>query len=214
KHLAEKILTSQAAIAGERKQVTVLFTDVSGFTAMSERLDPEDVHGIMDRMFEVILDAVHRFEGTVNQFLGDGCMALFGAPIAHEDHAHRAIRAALAIQQGLGPLRADVNRVHGVDVRVRVGINTGPVVVGAIGRDLRMDYTAVGDTTNLAARLLNVAAPGQIAVSRRTQQLSARFFVYEDLGDFQVKGTTGLVHAYAVSSEISGQTSLEVSPER
>jgi len=96
KHLAEKILTSKAAIVGERKQVTVLFTDVSGFTAMSERLDPEDVHGIMDRMFEVILAAVHRYEGTVNQFLGDGCMALFGAPIAHEDHSHRALRAALA----------------------------------------------------------------------------------------------------------------------
>ena len=160
KHLAEKILTSKGAIEGERKQVTVMFSDVSGFTAMSERLDPEDVHGIMDRVFEVILAAVHRYEGTINQFLGDGVMALFGAPIAHEDHAHRALRAALAIQDGARAARGDVKRVHGVDFRMRIGINTGPVVVGAIGRDLRMDYTAVGDTTNLAARLLNIAKPG------------------------------------------------------
>src|SRR5207237_1727746 len=103
KHLAEKILTSRSAIEGERKQVTVMFTDVSGFTAMSERLDPEEVHSIMDRAFEVILAAVHQYEGTINQFLGDGVMALFGAPIAHEDHSHRALGAALALQRDLGP---------------------------------------------------------------------------------------------------------------
>ena len=115
KHLAEKILTSKGALEGERKTVTVMFSDVSGFTAMSERLDPEDVHGIMDRVFEVILAAVHRCEGTINQFLGDGVMALFGAPIAHEDHAPRALSAALAIQEGLKPLAADIKRVHGLD---------------------------------------------------------------------------------------------------
>src|SRR5438093_7640225 len=151
RHLAEKVLTSRSALEGERKQVTVMFTDVSGFTAMSERLDPEDVHAIMDRAFEVILAAVHRYEGTVNQFLGDGVMALFGAPIAHEDHSHRALGAALALQRDLGPLREEVKRAHGVEFRLRIGVNTGLVVVGAIGRDLRMDYTAVGDTTNLAA---------------------------------------------------------------
>src|SRR5882724_3074783 len=170
KHLAEKILTSKGAIEGERKIVTVMFSDVSGFTAMSEKLDPEDVHSIMDRAFEVILDAVHRYEGTINQFLGDGVMALFGAPIAHEDHAQRALSTALAIQEGLKPLAEDVRRAHGVEFRMRMGINTGPVVVGAIGRDLRMDYTAVGDTTNLANRLLAIAKPGQIVVSRRTQR--------------------------------------------
>src|SRR5262249_53844568 len=168
KHLAEKILTSQGALEGERQIVTVMFSDVSGLTAMSEKLDPEDVHGIMDRAFEVILDAVHRYEGTVNQFLGDGVMALFGAPIAHEDHAQRALSAALAIQNNLKPLAEDVKRAHGIDFRMRMGLNTGPVVVGAIGRDLRMDYTAVGDTTNLAARLLAIAQPGQIVTSRRT----------------------------------------------
>ena len=110
KHLAEKILSSRSAVEGERKQVSVMFTDVSGFTAMSERLDPEEVHAIMDRVFEIVLAAVHRYEGTINQFLGDGVMALFGAPIAHEDHAHRALGAALAFQRDLGPVRDDVQR--------------------------------------------------------------------------------------------------------
>jgi len=214
RHLAEKILTSKGAIEGERKIVTVMFSDVSGFTAMSEKLDPEDVHAIMDRVFEVILEAVHRYEGTVNQFLGDGVMALFGAPIAHEDHAQRALSAALAIQDGLKPLAADVKRVHGIEFRMRMGINTGPVVVGAIGHDLRMDYTAVGDTTNLAARLLAIAAPGQIVTSRRTQDLRNRAFVFEDLGDFQVKGKTEPVRAYAVSGERRDQGRLEVSKDR
>jgi len=214
KHLAEKILTSKGAIEGERKIVTVMFSDVSGFTAMSETLDPEDVHAIMDRAFEIILDAVHQYEGTINQFLGDGVMALFGAPIAHEDHAQRALSAALAIQSGLKPLAEEVKRTHGIEFRMRMGINTGPVVVGAIGRDLRMDYTAVGDTTNLAARLLAIAQPGQIVTSRRTQNLRDRFFVFEDLGDFQVKGKAEPVRAYAVSSELSGQARLEVSKER
>src|SRR5262245_52632256 len=188
KHLAEKILTSKGAMEGERKTVTVMFADVSGFTAMSERLDPEEVHAIMDRAFEVILGAVHHYEGTINQFLGDGVMALFGAPIAHEDHAHRALSTALAIQKNLEPLADEVRRAHGIEFRMRIGINTGVVVVGAIGKDLRMDYTAVGDTTNLAARLLAVAEPGQIVVSQQTQHLRAGFFTFEDLGEFQVKG--------------------------
>src|SRR5439155_27345389 len=132
KHLAEKILTSKGAIEGERKTVTVMFSDVSGFTAMSERLDPEEVHAIMDRAFGVILEAVHGHEGTINQFLGDGVMALFGAPIAHEDHAQRALSAALAIQAGLRPLAEEIRRTRGIEFRMRMGINTGPVVVGAI----------------------------------------------------------------------------------
>jgi len=214
KHLAEKILTSKSAIEGERKIVTVMFSDVSGFTAMSEKLDPEDVHAIMDRAFDVILSAVHRYEGTVNQFLGDGVMALFGAPIAHEDHAQRALSAALAIQEGLKPLAEDVKRAHGVEFQMRMGINTGPVVVGAIGHDLRMDYTAVGDTTNLASRLLAIANPGQIVASRRTQHLRDRVFSFEDLGDFQVKGKSEPVRAYAVTGELRGRTRLEISKDR
>jgi class 3 adenylate cyclase len=214
RHLAEKILTSRSAIEGERKQVTVMFTDVSGFTAMSERLDPEEVHAIMDRAFEVILAAVHEYEGTINQFLGDGVMALFGAPIAHEDHAGRALRAALAIQQGLEPLRADVNAAHGREFRMRIGLNSGPVVVGAIGRDLRMDYTAVGDTVNLAARLMSIAQPGQVVVSARTRALCEGYFVFDDLGTFELKGKTEPVPAFAALRELGGRTRLEVSRER
>ena len=160
KHLAEKILTSKSALEGERKQVTVLFADVSGFTSLSERLDPEDVHGLMNRAFELMLDEVHRYEGTVNQFLGDGIMALFGAPIAHEDHAQRAVHAALGIRRRLDELRDELQRRRGIIFQVRQGLNTGLVVVGTIGTDLRMDYTAVGDTTNVAARLQQVADPG------------------------------------------------------
>src|SRR5437867_11565628 len=211
KHLAEKILTSKGALEGERKRVTVMFSDVSGFTAMSERLDPEEVHAIMDRAFEVILGEVHRYEGTINQFLGDGVMALFGAPIAHEDHAYRAVRAALAFQDGLVPLRDDVRRTYGKELRMRIGINTGVVVVGAIGRDLRMDYTAVGDTTNLASRLLNIAQPGQIVVSAVTHRASEGFFVFEDLGTFQVKGKSEPVRVYAAEGGVAGRTGLEVS---
>jgi class 3 adenylate cyclase/tetratricopeptide (TPR) repeat protein len=191
-----------------------MFTDVSGFTAMSERLDPEEVHAIMDRAFEVIMNAVHRYEGTINQFLGDGVMALFGAPIAHEDHASRALSAALTISRDLRPLGEEVKRLHGRDFLMRIGINTGPVVVGAIGRDLRMDYTAVGDTTNLAARLLNIAKPGQIVVSRYTQHLRDGFFLFEDLGEFEVKGKTHPVRAYALTGESRGRTRLEVSKDR
>jgi len=213
-HLVEKIMHSRAALEGERKQVTVLFADLPGFMAVSEKLDPQEVHGIMDRTFEVITTAVHRYEGMINQFLGDGVMALFGAPVANEDHAQRALSAALAIQSGLQALTDEMQQRHGVEFRIRIGINTGLVVVGAIGRDLRMDYTAVGDTTNLAARLMGISKPGQIVVSKRVQQMGAGFFVFEDLGDFQLKGKTEPVRGYAVTREISGQTRLEVSRER
>src|SRR3989442_9458757 len=141
-------------------------------------------------------------------------MALFGAPISNEDHAHRSLSATLAIQDGLKPLQEEVRRTHGIDFRVRMGVNTGLVVVGAIGRDLRMDYTAVGDTTNLAARLLALAKPGQIVVSRRTQHLREGFFEFEDLDEFQVKGKTDPVRAYALVREIPGRTRLEVYSQR
>jgi class 3 adenylate cyclase/tetratricopeptide (TPR) repeat protein len=214
KYLADKILTTRAALEGERKIVTVMFADVSGFTGMSERLDPEEVHSLMDRAFDVILHAVHRYEGTINQFLGDGVMALFGAPIAHEDHAHRALSAALDIQNGLAPLADDVRRSHGIEFRMRIGLNTGLVVVGAIGRDLRMDYTAVGDTTNLAARLMALASPGQIVVSERTRHGRNRSFTFEDLGEHTVKGKNEPVRAYALTAVVHPRSRLEVSQER
>src|SRR5688572_16312004 len=170
KHLADKILTSRSALEGERKQVSVLFVDVSGFTSLSEGLDPEDVHQWMTRVFELMLEEVHRYEGTVNQFLGDGIMALFGAPIAHEDHAQRAMHAALGIRKALDGYQEELQRKRGITFQVRQGLNTGLVVVGSIGSDLRMDYTAVGDTTNIAARLQQTADRGRVLISEATHR--------------------------------------------
>ena len=140
----------------------MLFVDVSSFTSLSEKLDPEDVHQLMERAFALMLDEVHRYEGTVNQFLGDGIMALFGAPITHEDHPVRAVHAALGMQQTLRASHDQLMTERGINFQVRMGLNTGAVVVGKIGDNLRMDYTAVGDTTNLAARLEQLAGPGEI----------------------------------------------------
>ncbi len=155
KHLADKILTTRSSVEGERKLVTVLFADVANYTSMSEKLDPEEVHQIMDGCFKILMDEIHRYEGTINQFTGDGIMALFGAPVAHEDHAQRACHAALAIQRALEGYSDNLEKRLGLAFRMRVGLNSGPVVVGSIGDDLRMDYTAVGDTTNLAASIVN-----------------------------------------------------------
>ncbi|HXU87514.1 MAG TPA: adenylate/guanylate cyclase domain-containing protein, partial [Methylomirabilota bacterium] len=209
KHLAEKILVSRSALEGERKQVTVLFVDVAGFTSVSERLDPEDVHQLITRAFELILAEVHRYEGTVNQFLGDGIMALFGAPIAHEDHAARAVRAALAIGEALGRLGQEVERDRGIMFRVRQGLNTGLVVVGSIGNDLRMDYTAVGDTTNVAARMLQAAEPGRILVTESTRRLVNDQFDMEPLGSLAVKGRREPVPAWLVKSVRPSRTRVE-----
>ena len=162
KHLAEKVLKARSAIEGERRQVTVLFADIAGFTSLAEQRDPEEVHQIMDRCFEAITAEVHRFEGTINQYTGDGVMALFGAPIAHEDSPRRAAHAALGIQRAIRDLSRELEARQIPAVRMRIGLNTGPVVVGRIGDDLRMDYTAVGDTTNVAARLQQAARPGSV----------------------------------------------------
>jgi class 3 adenylate cyclase len=160
KHLAEKILTSRSALEGERKQVTVLFCDLANSTPIAERLGPEHMHTLLNRFFELALSDVHRYEGTINQFLGDGFMALFGAPISHEDHARRGVLAALALQHTL--TEADLGQPYGVECAFRMGLNSGLVVVGSIGDNLRMDYSAIGDTTNLASRLQQQAEPGVI----------------------------------------------------
>src|SRR2546422_8432723 len=170
RHLAEKILTSKSALEGERKQVTVLFCDIANSTELAARLGAEAMHGLLERFFELALAEVHHYEGTVNQFLGDGFMALFGAPIAHEDDARRAVLAALGIQRRLRDRLSAPIDVLG-DVTVRMGLNTGLVVVGTIGDNLRMDYTAVGDTTNLAARLQQAAEPGTMLISESTHRL-------------------------------------------
>ncbi len=188
RHLADKILTTRSSMEGERKLVTVLFADVADFTSMSEKLDPEEVHEIMDGCFRILMDEIHKYEGTINQFTGDGVMALFGAPVAHEDHAQRACRAALSVQKTLGEYGDRVRKDYGVAFKMRMGLNSGPVIVGAIGDDLRMDYTAVGDTTNLASRMEGLSPPGGVMVSRNTYRLAKDYFEFHPLGKIKVKG--------------------------
>jgi class 3 adenylate cyclase/tetratricopeptide (TPR) repeat protein len=196
KHLAEKILTTRSALEGERKQVTVLFADVAGFSTLSARLDPEDVHTIMDGCFAILTQQVHRYEGTINQYTGDGIMALFGAPITHEDHAVRACYAALGIQTALRDYGEAVQRRWDVSFQMRIGLNTGLVVVGRIGDDLRMDYTAQGDTVNRAAHLQQLAPPGTIWVAEATYGPAGAAFAWQALGPLPVKGTTDPVAVY------------------
>jgi predicted ATPase/class 3 adenylate cyclase len=212
KHLADRILTTRSALEGERKQVTVLFADVSGFTALSERLDPEEVHRLMAGAFDLILAEVHRYEGTVNQFLGDGIMALFGAPIAHEDHAQRAVHAALGIGAALARYQEEL-RSRGITFRVRQGINTGLVVVGSIGSDLRMDYTAMGDTTNVAARMQQASAPGQVLIAEATHRLIADHFHTRSLGEITLKGKREPVTAWEVTAARTARTRIEIGAE-
>jgi class 3 adenylate cyclase/tetratricopeptide (TPR) repeat protein len=213
KHLAEKILSARSALEGERRQVSVLFADVAGFTALAEKLDPEEVHQIIDRCFELITAEVHRFEGTINQYTGDGVMALFGAPIAHEDGPRRAAHAALGIQRALGEYSQELQARRGPALQMRIGINTGPVVVGRIGDDLRMDYTAVGDTTNLAARLQQMARPASVLVSDVTHKLITSFFETLELGEVPVKGHAP-VRAYEVLRPRGRRAQLAVAAER
>src|SRR6266567_281049 len=213
KHLAEKILTTGSALKGERKQVTVLFVDVSGFTSLSERLDPEEVHRLMSRAFDLMLAEVHRYEGTVNQFLGDGIMALFGAPIAHEDHARRAVHAALGIARALETYQAEL-APRGISFRARQGLNTGLVVVGSIGSDLRMDYTAVGDTTNVAARLQQAGEPGRVTISEATHRLIRGYFETRPLGELHLKGKAESIAAWEVVAAHEQRTRLEVEADR
>jgi class 3 adenylate cyclase/tetratricopeptide (TPR) repeat protein len=213
KHLAEKILRTRSALEGERRLVTVLFADLAGFTGLAERLDPEDVHAIIDRCFEVITAEVHRLEGTINQYTGDGVMALFGAPIAHEDGPRRAVHAALGIQRALGDLSRELQAQRGLSIRMRIGLHTGPVVVGRIGDDLRMDYTAVGDTTNLAARLQQIARPGSVIISESTRKAVEGFFEAVDLGELAVKGHTP-VRAFEILRPRGRRSRLEVAAEQ
>jgi class 3 adenylate cyclase/tetratricopeptide (TPR) repeat protein len=212
-HLAEKILTSRSALEGERKQVTVLFADTAGFTALARRLDPEVVHEVMDRCFKLVTAEVHRFEGTINQYTGDGVMALFGAPIAHEDSPRRAVYAALGIQRAIRDFSRELQAQRDFSVQMRLGINTGLVVVGKIGDDLRMDYTAMGDTTNLAARLQQLAQPGTVVISEATHRLVAGLFETRDLGEHVVKGYVEPVHAFEVLQARGRLTRLEVAAE-
>jgi class 3 adenylate cyclase/tetratricopeptide (TPR) repeat protein len=214
RHLAEKILASRSALEGERKQVTVLFADTAGFTALARRLDPEVVHEVMNHCFGLITAEVHRFEGTINQYTGDGVMALFGAPIAHEDSPCRAVHAALGMQRVIHDYSRDLQAQRGFSVQMRMGLNTGLVVVGKIGDDLRMDYTAVGDTTNLAARLQQLARPGTVLISEATHRLVAGYFETQDAGLHPLKGYTEPVRVFEVLRTRGRRTRLEVAAER
>src|SRR5262247_3024551 len=188
KHLAYRILTSKAALEGERKQVTVLFADLKGSMELLADLDPEEARKLLDPVLELMMEAVHHYEGTVNQAMGDGIMALFGAPLAHEDHAVRACYAALRMQERVKRHAEAVFRAHGVNLQMRVGLNSGDVVVGTVGSDLRMDYTAVGRTTHLAARMEQLASPGNILLTPSTLDLVDGFVTVKSLGTVPIKG--------------------------
>jgi class 3 adenylate cyclase len=187
-YLAEKVLNSRSALEGERKQVTVLFADLKGSLELVVDRDPEEARQLLDPVLERLMAAVHRYEGTVNQVMGDGIMALFGAPIAHEDHAVRACYAALAMQEAIRRYSDEVRRAHGIEVQIRVGLNSGEVVVRAIGNDLHMDYSALGQTTHLAARMEQLASPGSIRLTAETLRLAEGWVQVTPLGPVPVKG--------------------------
>ena len=199
KHLAEKILTSKSALEGERKHVTVLFADLKGSMELLADRDPEEARKLLDPVLERMMEAVHRYEGTVNQVMGDGIMALFGAPVAHEDHAVRACYAALRMQEAVKRYAEEVRREHGVTIRIRAGLNSGEVVVRAIGSDLHMDYTAVGQTSHLAARMEQLADPGTTFLTAETLALTEGFVRATALGPMAVKGLPGPVEVYELA---------------
>ena len=203
-HLTEKILQARLSLEGERKQVTVLFADLKGSMELLADRDPEEARTILDPVLERMMEAVHRYEGTVNQVMGDGIMALFGAPIAHEDHAIRACYAALAMQAALRRYSDEVRRTHGLAVHVRVGLNSGEVVVRGIHNDLHMDYSAIGQTVHLAARMEQLATPGSILLTPATLRLVEGLVQVHALGPIPVKG---LVEPVEVS-ELVGVSAL------
>ncbi len=209
KHLAAKILTSKAALEGERKLITVLFADLKGSMELLANRDPEDARKILDPVLEQMMDAVHRYEGTVNQVMGDGIMALFGAPLAHEDHAVRACYAALRMQERIKAREAELRRTHGVNIQIRVGLNSGEVVVRAVGSDLRMDYSAVGQTTHLAARMEQLAAPGGIRLTADTLRLAEAFVEVTPLGPLDVKGFPTAVEVFELRAASSSRTRVQ-----
>ena len=212
RHLAEKILITRSALEGERKQVTVLFCDLVNSTPIAERIGPEAMHALLNRFFELALDEVHRYEGTINQFLGDGFMALFGAPIAHENHAHRALLAASGIRRRL--TEEELSQAEDVELAFRMGLHTGLVIVGAIGDSLRMDYTAVGDTTNVTARLQQSAVAGQIIMSEATHRLAAGYGTMQCLGELPLKGKAEPVRIWELLSVREAPTRMEVEAAR
>ncbi|AXQ28937.1 hypothetical protein D0B54_09665 [Solimonas sp. K1W22B-7] len=214
RHLAEQVLRSRAALQGERKRVTVLFADVKGSTRLAAEAGPELWHSILDRFFSILSAAVHRYEGTVNQYTGDGIMALFGAPVAHEDHASRACFAALEMQREVRRFADELRLKNGLNLSMRVGLNTGEVIVGRIGDDLRMDYTAQGHTVNLAARMEHICEPGRVYLTRLTARQVEGYFRLRELGPMQVAGVEEAVEVYELEGQNAGRTRLDLSLAR
>jgi len=216
KGLTEKILSQRNKIEGERKQVTVMFCDMEGFTTLVEKLGPEEAYSIMDQVYEILIHKVHDYEGTVNEMTGDGIMALFGAPIALEDAPQRAIRSAIAIHREMFKFSHTMKqeREGMPSLKMRVGIHTGPVVVGTLGNDLRVEFKAVGDTVNLASRIEGIADPGTTYVTEDTFKLTEGLFRFEALGDFKVKGKDEAVKTYRVIAPSTRRTRFDVSTER
>jgi class 3 adenylate cyclase/tetratricopeptide (TPR) repeat protein len=213
-HLAEKILASRSALEGERKQVTVLFVDVAGSMDHAGRVDAETWHEVLDGFFRILADGIHRFEGTINQYTGDGVMALFGAPIAHEDHAQRACFTVLHLREALRDYADELKRKHGFGFQTRMGLNSGEVVVGKIGDDLRMDYTAQGHAVGLAQRMEQLAFPGEAYLTQATADLVRGYFELRDLGEFDVKGGEGPLSVFELQGLGAMKTRLDMSRER
>jgi class 3 adenylate cyclase/tetratricopeptide (TPR) repeat protein len=214
KHLAEKILTSKAALEGERKQVTVLFADLKGSMELLVDRDPEEARKFLDPVLERMMEAVHRYEGTVNQVMGDGIMALFGAPVAHEDHAVRACYAALQMQESVARYAETLRRTEAVGAHIRVGLNSGEVVVRSVGSDLRMDYSAVGQTTHLAARMEQMAAPGSTFITAGTLRLAEGYVEVRALGPVPIKGLPDPVDIYELTGAAAARTRFQVAAIR
>jgi predicted ATPase/class 3 adenylate cyclase len=214
KHLAEKILTSKSSLEGERKQVTVLFADMKGSMELLAHRDPEEARKLFDAVIEHMMNAVHQYEGTVNHILGDGIMALFGAPLAHEDHAVRACYAALRMQESVKRYALEVQRTQGIPIQIRVGLNSGDVVVGSIRNDLHMDYTATGQTAHLAARMEQMAMPGAIMITHDTLHLAEGYVQVKSLGPVRVKGMNESVEAHEVTGAGPVRSRLQAAAAR
>jgi class 3 adenylate cyclase/tetratricopeptide (TPR) repeat protein len=216
KGLTDKILSQRDSIEGERKQVTVMFCDIVGFTPLAEKLGSEETYRVMDQVYEILIHMVHDYEGTVNEFTGDGIMALFGAPIALEDAPQRAIRSAYAVHREMAKFSERLKREkqNVPTIKMRIGIHTGPVVVGTLGNDLRVEFTAVGDTVNLASRIEGLAEPASTYVTEETYKLTEGLFRFEALGKFAVKGKVEKVKAYQVIAPNTSRTRFDVSAER
>ena len=214
KHLAEKILSAKTSLEGERKQVTVVFADMKGSMELLADRDPEEARKLLEPVIGHMMEAVHRYEGTVSNLMGDGIMALFGAPVAHEDHAVRACYAALRMQESVQRYAEEVRRTEGVPIQIRAGLNSGEVVVASIGNDLKMDYTAIGQTVHLAARMEQMATPGSIMVTHETLRLAEGYIQVKSLGPVRVRGISESVEAHEVTGSGPVRSRLQAAAAR